>query len=75
MVRSMILSHVLLIFVLVYGAMSLVHRNARPHRDKIASKSGRQLSPDEILGTPEVVYGRIFKGIDGGRGGMVSVKG
>ena len=26
--------------------------NARPHKDKIASKSGRQLSPDEILGTP-----------------------
>ena len=27
--------------------------NARPHRDKIASKLGRQLSSDELLSTPE----------------------
>ncbi len=27
--------------------------NARPHRDKITSNLGKQLSPDELLGTPE----------------------
>lgn len=40
-----------------YFLRALTSSLTQPYRDKIASKSGRQLSPDEILGTPEAPEG------------------